>query len=159
MFRFSLLIAVLFSLSSMLVGCATFESMNRGSSAVIVDLSNLPDGSQLTLNGRVVSERRTYQIKNEFRPAAFVEKTADGDTVNHTLPYQLNPWVFGNAPLFLFGILPGVVGVGVDYVTGSWRIYKSPAVFMEGSNIRIDDAKREQRLIQDGIESVATNRY
>lgn len=37
------------------------------------------------------------------------------------MKYHLDPFLLGDAALLLVGVVPGVVALGVDFATGSWR--------------------------------------
>ena len=48
--------------------------------------------------------------------------------INVQLTYDPSPWLIADGALLLLGIIPGVIALGVDFFTGSWRILHDPQV-------------------------------
>lgn len=102
-------------------GCATIFSGTSQTVRVVTT----PPGKTVYYQGMSLKDGQMFTVQKHFREPQFNVGTTTRPIMT-PMNYDPDPWLIGDAALFLLGILPGVVALGVDFGTGSWRNLNDP---------------------------------
>ena len=79
-----------------------------------------PSMGTVRYNGHDVYDGHRVTVSKGFYAPYF--SMSDGrSSTQVNMKYHLDPLLLGDAALLLVGVVPGVVALGVDFATGSWR--------------------------------------
>lgn len=124
LYRYTILLLVV-ALLTPSVGCALMVS--RGKQTVTI--TTTPSGRTVYIDGAPVKDGQSITIKKKFEA-----KEANVGTANRPNLVELkhNPdiWLLGDAGLLLLGIIPGIIGFGIDFTSGGWREYQNPQILV-----------------------------
>lgn len=115
-------------------GCATIV---RGKQQTVTIVTK-PAGQTVEFQGMTLKDGDTFTLQKHMDPAQFlVDK--DGSHMLVDAQYEMDPLVIADAALLIFFIVPGLVALGIDFGTGSWRDYTTPQVIY----VPVDEASSE----------------
>ena len=115
-----ILILAMFSFTS---GCCTM--FGEKSQTIIV--KTVPEGKIVRYQGVKIKDGGTVHIKKEFKAPQFYVG-GEGGFYFVDLDYAPDLWLIGDGVLILFFVVPGLIGFGVDFLTGAWREFDNPQV-------------------------------
>jgi len=119
------LIAIILILTMFIftTGCCTMF----GDGSQTVTVKTVPQGKMVQYKGVKIHDSGTVYIKKESKLPQFYIGGKEGYYFVD-LDYDPNLWLIGDGALLLLGIIPGLIGFGVDFLTGSWRDFDNPQV-------------------------------
>jgi len=124
-----------------LFGCAT---MIDGTSQTIT-METVPSGKKFSFSGIECKAPQAITVQKHFE-APWV-MSGNRLAYKTDIPYNLSPWIWGDVGMCLFFFVPGahligvfgVVGLGVDVATGSFRRYETITTIPGGDSGSSDD--------------------
>ena len=115
-----ILILAMFSFTS---GCCTMFSEKSQT----ITVKTVPEGKIVRYQGVKIKDGGTVYIKKEFKAPQFYIG-GEGGFYFVDLDYNPNLWLIGDCGLLLLGLIPGLIGFGIDFGTGAWRDFDNPQV-------------------------------
>ncbi len=102
-------------------GCA---AMFRGRHQ-IVRLDIQPPGHVVVYEGRTLRSGDKITVEKWGEPPR-VSFAGEKQSVQQDLQFSADPWLIADTALLLLGIIPGLIALGVDFGTGTWRKLDDP---------------------------------
>lgn len=120
--------AVALAVAAFSTGCSTIFS---GSSQTVL-VTTAPAGRTVYYEGMPVRDGEYLVVQKRFEAP---QMNIGNDERQYLVPmaYGPDPWLIGDAVLMFVFLVPGLVAVGVDLGTGSWRKLESPQRFHVGA--------------------------
>ncbi len=118
------LAALLIPATAVLVpGCAAMFSGRTQRVLVVTH----PEGGIVQYKGATVSDGEVVVVTKKFEEPKFV-LTGEGPPLQVPFTYDPDPWLIGDAVLLFVppGLIFGLIGFGVDVLTGAWRDLDDP---------------------------------
>ncbi len=100
--------------------CAIF-----GGTSQTLRLVTNPEGKTVYYQGMKLKDGDTFTVSKHWE-APQLNVGTDRRPVMYDMHYDPNPWLIGDGVLLLFLIIPGLIGLGVDFGTGAWRNIDNP---------------------------------
>ncbi len=135
----AILLAILCGPLAFSSGCASIFDGTHES----VRVQTRPGGHVVYYLGEPVSDGEKIRVSKKFGSSEFrIGSAESAETVR--LGYSPAPWLLGDAGLLLFGVVPGLVALGIDAATGAWRnlddeqvVYAPEALLTSAANSRV----------------------
>jgi len=103
-------------------GCA---AIFQGTSQTVA-IKTIPEQKTFQYNGVVQKADSSITILKHFdAPSIYAGEKYE---TKIDVPSSVSLWLIGDGVLCLFFIIPGLIGFGVDFGTGAFRIYDMPTV-------------------------------
>ncbi len=104
------------SVALMQTGCAALF----GDKTQVVTVRTVPEGRTVYYHGIAVNDGDTITVRKKFKEPEVNIGSKDRPHFVE-LDYEPDLWLIGDGVLLLFFVVPGLVALGVDFGTGSWR--------------------------------------
>ena len=123
LFQKFLAFILVLSIISFTSGCCTMF----GDKSQNVTVKTVPAGKFVRYQGNIVRDGNIMYVKKGFKAPQFHLEYKEGFQFID-LEYNPDVWLIGDGLLLLLGVVPGLIGFGVDIVTGDWRDFDNPQV-------------------------------
>jgi hypothetical protein len=89
-----------------------------------VVIKTMPAGKQFKYVGAVYKSGDQLSISKDI-DGAFI-MVGENYSTKIEVPYEPDPWIVGDCLLLIIFLIPGLIALGVDAASGSWRAYEKP---------------------------------
>ena len=105
-------------------GCA---AIFRGTSETVT-ISTEPPGGEIHYQGQRVSDGGTIRVQKGF-DVPTVDAGVLGAPRLVAMTYDPDPLLIADVALLFFGLVPGAIALGVDWLSGAWRNLDDRQIF------------------------------